>query len=143
MSYLFIDTMLKYELKSYSRYVRYKVELEDKIETLWYELSGVKAVQYDKLPATPNPSTISAKKLALIDKLDHYQSELTRVNMQIRYIDGVLDRLQKDEAELIRYVLIEGHTLIDAGKKWQVTNTAISKRIDVILKKAVDGTIKN
>lgn len=138
-----IDDMIRNELKNYTKYLRYKVQLEDQIENLWYELGGVKGVRYDKLPSIPNPSAISKKKLALIDKLDHYQSELTRVNLQIRYLDAVLDRLPVEDSKLVRYVLIEGHTLIEAGEQLSLTNTAVSKRIDTALKKAVDGTFNN
>lgn len=133
--------MLKNEIRNYTKYIKYKIALQDKIEDLWYELSGVKGVRYDKLPSLPNPS--NERQLALMDKIDYYQSELHRVDAQIRFIDSILDRMDKEESELIRYVLIDGHTLIEAGEKYFVTNTAISKRIDTILRKVFNPTFNH
>lgn len=133
--------MLKNEIRNYTDYIKYKITLEEKIENLWYELSGVKGVRYDKLPTLPNPS--NERQLALMDKLDYYQSELHRVDTQIRFIDSILDRMDKEEYELIRFVLIDGHTLIEAGEKYFVTNTAISKRIDTILRKVLNSTFNH
>lgn len=133
--------MLKNEIRNYTDYIKYKIQLQDKIEELWYELSGVKGVRYDKLPSLPNPS--NERQLALMDKLDYYQSELHRVDTQIRFIDSILDRMDKEEYELIRFVLIDGHTLIEAGEKYFVTNTAISKRIDTILRKVLNSTFNH
>lgn len=139
-TYHSIDT-LKSELRNYTSYVRYKIFLQDRIEDLWYELSGVKGVRYDRLPTLPNPT--NQRQLALMDKLDYFQSELHRVEMQIRYLDSVLDGLDEEGSELIRYVLIDRHTLLEAGERWYITNTAVIKRIDTALRKAVDKTFNH
>lgn len=135
--------MLKYEIKNYTSYVRYKARLLNKLDELWYELSGVKGVRYDKAPATFNPSLTEEKKHALMERIDLCQGELSRVNIQIDYIDTVLDRLNKEDLEMVKYVLVEGHTLDEAGEKWYLTGSAISKRIDAILRKAVETTFKH
>lgn len=125
--------MLRNEIRNYRKYVSYKAQLMDRLEDLWYELTGVKAVRYDTTHVTYNKSLSEERRLSLLDKVDFYRSELDRMDRQIRYIDSVLDRLTKEENELITYVLIDGHTEIDAGEKWFLSHSAISKWITRIL----------
>lgn len=132
----FLSTdMLKSEIRNYRKYIKYKAELCDAIDSIWYELTGVKGIRYDKEPSSFNKSLTEQRRLALLDKKDWYEAELNRVDMQIRYIDTVLDRIEKEDQELINYVLIEGHTEQEAGDKWYLTNSAVSKRISKILEK--------
>lgn len=134
MTFRSID-MLRNEIRNYRKYVQYKADLLDTLDRLNYELTGVKGVRYDKAPSVFNPTLSSEKRQAISDKIDWFESELNRVDTQIRYIDSVLDRLTKEESELITYVLIEGHTEQEAGDKWYLTNSAISKWITRILDK--------
>ena len=135
--------MLKAEIRSYRKYCKYKAEILDRLDELWYELTGVKGIRYDKEPTAFNPTITEERRHSLMDKIDYYQSELHRVDAQIRFIDSILDRMDKEESELIRYVLIDGHTLIEAGERYFVTNTAISKRIDTILRKVLNTTFNH
>lgn len=141
MTYHSID-MLRAEIRNYRKYVKYKADLLDRLEELWYDLTGVKAIRYDKMPTSFNKSISEEKRLSLLDRIDYYESEVTRVDMQIRYIDSILDRLTKEENELITYVLIEGHTEQEAGDKWYLTNSAISKWITRILDRVQHSNIE-
>lgn len=125
--------MLRNEIRNYRKYVSYKAQLMDRLEDLWYELTGVKAVRYDTTHVTYNKSISEARRLSLLDKVDFYRSELDRMDRQIRYIDSVLDKMTKEENEVVTFVLIEGHTEDEAGEKWYLTRSAISHWITRIL----------
>ncbi len=134
--------MIKDEIRNYRKYCQYKADLIEMLDSLWYELTGVKGIRYDKQPTSFNSAITEERRLSLLDKIDQYESELTRMDMQIRYIDSVLDRLDKDENELVTYVLVEGHTLSEAADKLYLTPSAISKRITNIERKIENSNIE-
>lgn len=131
--------MLKAEIRSYRKYCRYKVDLLDRLDELWYELTGVKGIRYDKEPTSFNPTITEERRHSLMDKIDYYQSELDRVDRQIRHIDKILDSMDPEDLKIINYFLIEGHQLEEAERKFYLTASGMSRRIDAILLRVMNS----
>ena len=135
--------MLKQEIHNYKSYLQYKRRLEERLEDLWYELTGVKGIRYDSVHVNYNPSLSEERRLSLLDKVDYVEGEMQRIDLQIRFVEAVLERLNEEDRKLIDFVLIDNHTQKEASAKWYLTESAISKRIDTILFKALETTFKH
>ena len=132
--------MIKEEIRSYRQYKNYRKILNGRLDALWYELTGVKGIRYDKAHFNADPAVSEERRLTLLDKVEDLENELKRVESQIEHIDKLLAGMEKDDRELITYTLIKGNTYRSAENKFYITYSAISKKIDRILEKATRCT---
>ena len=60
----------KNEISNLKAYCRSLEEIQTELDMLWYELTGVKGVQYDKQPSSYNQSLSENYRLELLDKIE-------------------------------------------------------------------------
>ena len=63
-------TQFKNEMKNYSIYLKSKEKLEQDIEILVYEMSGVKGIRFDKERMSFNPDLSNEIRYVLSQKLE-------------------------------------------------------------------------
>ena len=129
--------MVKEEIRSYRQYKAYRKRLNDRLDTLWYELTGVKGIRYDKAHFNADPAVSEEKRLALLDKVTLVETELDRVEKQIGRIDKLLSVMPNEDRKLVEYTLIDGNTYRQAENIFYITYPTVSRRIDRIIENAM------
>lgn len=89
-----------YLLEIYSYNVR--------ISQLQYDLANVKAIRYDKVPTTPNPSQIEEKRLELIDRIEEIERESKTTENLLKALNRkILKAFKKLDPFIIDMVLYQ------------------------------------
>lgn len=129
-----ISDLLKNDLRSYKAWKSYQKELKGKIDSIEHELKGLKAVRYDSVKGNFNQEAYEQRRLGLIDRKDYYEGEFRRVEMNISYIDKILETLTKEEKKTAD-ILIKGETYEKAGERMYLSKAGVQHRVDSLIKK--------
>ena len=100
-------------IKAYSKSIS---EIKIELELLWYELSGVKGIQYDKQPSSYNPELNESYRLELLDRIESKENELDFTYLAIERYRANLDRLPSDIRWIVEQIFIENKTFAEIGK---------------------------
>ena len=68
----------KGELRRYKRLIGVQAHLREKLDVMFYDLTGVKAIAFDKIKGTLNQQAIEYRKLEM---LDEYEDTLMTYNL--------------------------------------------------------------
>ena len=137
-----IITQFKNELRNY-KYTSYMLNsLLEKESDIWYELEGVKAISYDRLPSNYNIQLIEEKKLFLMERLKTVKEQIDRLQTQIRYVDKILSNMKDTETrDALINIYINKKSLKYEADKIYITDSGLLKRIDKCIYEAVEKTI--
>ena len=119
----------KNEISNLKAYTRAARELECEIDALWYELSGVKGIQFDKLPISYNPELNESYRLDLIDEIETKQKELDFTLLAIERYKDELERLPDDIKDVVVQIFINGHTFAEIGQKVGFSDRGLHYRV--------------
>lgn len=108
--------VFKNEISNLKAYYRSKKEIENELEVMWHELSGLKAIRYDKQPSSFNPELSESYRLELIDRIEKKQKELDYTILAIERYESELNRLPSDIREMVEQIFILGKTFAEVGK---------------------------
>lgn len=108
--------VFKNEISNLKAYYRSKKEIENELEVMWHELSGLKAIRYDKQPSSFNPELSESYRLELIDRIEKKQKELDYTILAIERYESELERLPSDIREMVEQIFILGKTFAEVGK---------------------------
>lgn len=108
--------VFKNEVSNLKAYYRSKKEIENELEVLWHELSGLKAIRYDKQPTSYNPEMSESYRLELIDRIEKKQKELDYTILAIERYESELERLPSNIREMVEQIFILGKTFAEVGK---------------------------
>lgn len=98
-------SVFKNELRNLFAYERDLNRLDQKIEDLLYEMTGVKGISYSKIPSTVNPELSEERRLELIEEMDVLVTEKKRLQLNITHIYATLSLLnEKDRKAMIDLV---------------------------------------
>lgn len=123
-------------MRNYNAYLERLNKLDSKLELLYYELSGVKGVRYDKLPGSFNKLRADEKKYSLMKEISEVESEITRISLQIDRVDRVLDSIKDIEIRNAIYeIYIEGKRCRDVAEDLYMSHTTLLRKIN----KALEG----
>ena len=108
--------VFKNEISNLKAYYRSRKEIEADLEVLWHELSGLKAIRYDKQPSSFNPEMSATYTLELIDRIETKQKELDYTIMAIERYESHLKQLPSDIRDMVEQIFILGKTFAEVGK---------------------------
>lgn len=123
----------KRELENYEEYHVIVFELKREIADMFYELTGVKGVSYEKQPSSFNPELSAERKLELIDLYNQKLEELKHYQSTIRYVDMKLRGLTDEEKRIILDVASGRITYEEAGKQYGYSKGHMWKKVRKIL----------
>ena len=123
----------KNEIENYEEYCQNVSVLMDEIEDILYEMTGVKAISYDKMPSSFNQSLSEEKRLEMIDLYNQKLDDLKHFQSTIRYVDKRLRGLTADEKQIVLDVASGRLTYEEAGKKYGYSKGRMWKKIRKIL----------
>lgn len=104
-------------LSNLSRYRKDKEDLKLKLEALETAEQGVGAIDYSKIPGSPNPSQMALKRLELVDKVDALQTELYFLEIAIIQVESTLSRMPEDLQGMLIDIFAKGKTYREVGLK--------------------------
>lgn len=116
-------------LKNYYDYKICTRKLKDDIDCIWYELSGVKAIRYDKQPTTFNSNLNEIRKLDLLDELESKQIELEMINTQISFIERKLEMMNEDDKKLVLKIICDKESYEKVGREVGYSHNGMWKKL--------------
>lgn len=131
--------IFKSKLKDYRIYYSMFLKLNERLSNLWYELEGVKAIQYDKEPSSHNNYLIQERKYALSEKIKEAQAQINSLNEKLSYIDCILEKMQPEIRDTIIDIYINKKSIRKAAKKCNISHTALLKRINKEIARLLDS----
>lgn len=92
------------EAKNYKDYIELLKEAKEKKEIIIYELSGVKGIDYSKIPGSYNPHGEEARKEKLRSMLDEVDKEIDILTIKRNDIGFILRKIRDRSEEDWRLV---------------------------------------
>ena len=109
-------------LSNLKAYKKNRDELEEELEVLLYEMTGVKGVSFDHVPMSFNPEFASLKKLDLIDKYDDKLREFNFICMAIEETERILAKMPDRLREMLTDAYIRHMSFQRLGMKHGYTD---------------------
>lgn len=120
-------------LKSLRAYNESTKKLKIDVYVLEYDLEGVKAIRYDKIPGSYNPSYNNEKQL---EKIDEYNEVLQKLNKEEKIMLETLELVKKPLETMPKYLknmviekYIDGVSFDDLGRKYGYSERGMSKML--------------
>lgn len=104
-------------LKHYCDYQMSIDQIRSEIDNLFYDMTGVKGISYDKVPSSFNPDISEQTKLEYIERIAEKEAELDFTYSAIRIIEMKLSKLSKEDKEICLDILNRNITYEEAGRK--------------------------
>lgn len=120
----------KNELRNYRQYRDALQDQNETLDRLFYELSGVKGVRFDRLPAGSNYRLTEQRKLDLLEDIACVQNEADRLSKQLEMINAVLSEMEEEARDAMIEIYTCGRRYIDVAQKYHVSPSGLQKRID-------------
>lgn len=128
-----VETFLL-ELRNLNNYKSKLKELEDKLDALFYDLTGVKAVRYDLVKGMSNCQQIELNKLGKIEEYniqkDKIEKEIIRLKGNISYIESVLNKMDSNIKQACIEIYCKKKTYRALAKKQFCSINALHHRIN-------------
>lgn len=106
----------KNEISNLKAYYRSMVELEEETERLFYELTGVKGLRYDRQPTSYNQQMSESYRLELIEKLEQIEKEKDFTREVIDRYEKQLNRLPDEIRVMVVLLFIEGKSFREVSE---------------------------
>lgn len=124
----------KKQLMTYEELTLQLRDFEEKLDKAYYDLAGVKAIQYDKQKGNVNKEFIKKRKFELSELIERLETEVTRLSMQINYIDDVIFRIgDADLRQALIDVYICGKGLRKVSERFNCSHNTLKVKIDSTL----------
>ena len=99
-------------------YRKMRKELKGELETIFYDMTGVKGVSFGNVPVSFNPSMEAIKKLEMVEKYEDKLREYNFVNLCIQEIEKQLDRMPDNIKAMLTDVYVKNMTFAKASVKY-------------------------
>lgn len=133
----------KNEMANYTYYVNMLTKLEEKLDVLYYDLEGVKAVRYDKAPSKANAKMINEKKHFLSKEIEKTENEISRLTIEIMYVEDILAEM--DDLEIRKAIIdvyIKGKTILEICDDYSLSNAGLHYQMNKCIEKALNRIYK-
>lgn len=93
--------IFKNELRNLYGYEKELAKINDKIADLSYVMTGVKGINYSKIPASGNPEVSAEKRLELIEQMEDLENERKRLTLTVKHIYRTLGKLNDTDRDIV------------------------------------------
>lgn len=122
---------LKNELRNYNYNRKKYYKISELIDDMWYEIAGVKAIDPSKVTLENHNQALSEeRRLDLLEKIEKYEIERRRIEIQLNYVEHIIEQIEDDMKEPIKDIYIYGHTFQYASMKYDLYCSYLQYRID-------------
>ena len=119
----------KNELQNYYKHLRNRDKVREQIELVLYEMTGVKAIRYDKQPTSFSPELSIERRDELSRRLEEKEIELNYIEASIKYIEMKLKKLSDEDKAICLKVISEGVSADKVRREVGYSKSGIWKRI--------------
>lgn len=104
-------------LKNYAKNKKKLTEAKEELKILFYDMTGVKGVSFDRLPGSFNPSAAEGHKLEQIERYNDKQKDIQFYQDAIKFVESYQDRFPEDLWGMLYDKYVEGKTFKSVGMK--------------------------
>ena len=122
------------ELKSYKTYQRYLRQLSEELYVVEHRLVGLKGTRFDAMPSGSGRDN----RLFLIEKKEQIEKKMSVYKALIDSVDERLNRLTKEEQDIIRLVYMENVSIRKIARTYYKSEPSVFRWINRMLKKATE-----
>ena len=119
----------KNELENYYSYIKEIDELKEEIDNIIYEMSGVKAVNYQKIPMNANPELSHERLLELIEKKEEKEKEIERLNLNVKAIENALSKMDARDKKMCIDLIAKKGNAYKLGDEYGYTRSGVWARV--------------
>ena len=123
----------KASFEEYIDYLEAERKIKERIEYLYYELSGVKGIAYDKVPSSFNQGLNDERKLILIEMINTKQAELQYLQAKYHYFSLILKKLEQRDLDLLFRLLIKKQSYESVAKEYDMSASALWKYVEKVI----------
>ena len=123
----------KASFEEYIKYLELEAKIKERIEYLYYELSGVKGIAYDKVPSSFNQGLNDERKLILIEMINTKQAELKYLQAKYHYFSLIIKKLDPEDLDLLFRLLIRKQSYESVAKEYDMSASALWKYVEKVI----------
>ena len=109
--------------------------LNDELDVLWYEATGVKGVRYDKTHISTPSTIVDDKRLRLLELINEKEAERDMYLAIVKVIENKLAKLPKEDKDIVMRILVENVTNEKVGREVGYTKSGIWYKVAQDIKK--------
>ena len=125
----------KNELRNYKHYLSRIIYFEDKIESIYYRLGGVRGIDPSKEPLHVQPNEEMEWKLR--DDISRLEAKKERYERDIREIDQILNQIEELTRDALKLVYIEGKRTDVVAEAMFISPSGLKNRMNRAIAKAI------
>ena len=125
-------------LKNYYDYLKNVDRLKEEIQKVFYIMTGVSGIDYDKVSVSYNPTLSEQRKLELIEKKAELELELEYTILAIKLIEMKLTKLPDAEKVACLQVIAKKASYESYGNKMGYTSSGLWRK----MKKDLERVLK-
>lgn len=114
------------KLKAYKKQMK---GLEDDLNEIFYEMTGVKGVGFDSIPTSFNPHLAELKRLDLIDEYEDRLREYNFMGIAIEIVETMLKEMPEDLQRMLKDKFVKGMTYEKLGMKYGYSHSGIQYKL--------------
>ena len=119
----------KNELENYYSYKKEISKLKEEIENIIYEMSGVKAINYQKIPMNANPELAHERLLELIEKKEQKEKEIERLSLNIKAVENTLSKMSANDKQMCIDLIAKKGNVYKVGYEYGYSKSGMWSRI--------------
>lgn len=123
------------ELKRYRMLLGLSARLKEKLDLLFYDLTGVKGVSFDRISGTTNREQTELQRLTKIDEYNDVLKTYEVVNERIKNIQKVLNCLRIEDREMFMMKYLDNMSFYAIAKVYYISKTGLIYRMNEALRK--------
>ena len=100
-------------------------EAKEELEVLFYEMTGVKGVAFDRMPSSFNPSVAESYRLDQVEKYNDRQKDIQYYQKCIAYVEQYSKRIPTDLWKLLYEKYVLGVTYQQLGERFGYSNNGM------------------
>lgn len=116
-------------LREYVSYRSRMRELGEKMSLLWYELSGVKGLRYDRIPVTGKTEGYPEWKEKISGQIEDIRKEIMRIQLNRQKVKAVLNAMNPETAYAVVEIYGKGRTYASVALEIHISVGGLQKRI--------------
>ena len=125
----------KNELRNYKHYLSRIIYFEDKIESLYDRLGGVRGVDPSKEPLHVVPN--KEMEWYLRDEISRCEAKKSHYEEYIKEIDRILNQIEEFTRDALKLVYIEGKHTDVVADSMLISPSGLKNRMNRAIKKAI------
>lgn len=125
---------IKKELKHYRRLIGIQARLKERLDLMFYNLTGVKGVSLEKIRGTIDTSQVEQNKLEKIDEYEDVLMTYEYITNRIKKIQKVLNQMDVLDREMFMLKYLEGHSFDRLAKMNYMSKTGLIYHMNNVLK---------